>query len=176
MVNPNKKRSGTNTAPNILELKETYIGQYVNTPLSFWDDGIASVKKGSSAKMLFGRIDDVKIAKKGKNKITMAVHYEPHKDEGDTVCKLYCHIINNMLMPLSFKPAYDTFFDEDYTDTDRSDDDVPKTTAMKKDIVASILTSSNSNDDSKIDKTSVEKQTNSKQTNRKKGPTSIRLQ
>ena len=76
-----KKRSVKRTAkPNIVEFRETYVGRYVNTPLSFWDDGIASVKNGSSVKMLLGKINSVKMAKKGKPKITVVVHYAPYDE------------------------------------------------------------------------------------------------
>ena len=76
-----KKWSVKRTAePNIVELRETYVGRYVNTPLLFRDDGIASVKNGSSVKMLLGKINSVKMAKKGKPKITAVVHYAPYDE------------------------------------------------------------------------------------------------
>ena len=76
-----KKCSVKRTAePNIVELREKYVGRYVTTPLSFWDDGIASVKNGSSVKMLLGKINSVKMAKKGKPKIKAVVHYAPYNE------------------------------------------------------------------------------------------------
>ena len=76
-----KKWSVKRTAePNIVELRETYVERYVNTPLLFRDDGIASVNNGSSVKILLGKINSVKMAKKGKEKITAVVHYAPYDE------------------------------------------------------------------------------------------------
>ena len=68
MVKKKKANGSGTTKPNIAKLKETYVGRYVNTPLSFWDDGVTSVKKGSSVEMVLGKITTVKMAKKKNGK------------------------------------------------------------------------------------------------------------
>ena len=112
MVKKKKANGSGTTKPNIAKLKETYVGRYVNTPLSFWDDGVTSVKKGSSVEMVLGKITTVKMAKKKTEKVTADVHYAPTEDEGDTVCALFLNVINKMILPLNFQPPHGSFFDE----------------------------------------------------------------
>ena len=120
MVKKKKANGSGTTKPNIAKLKETYVGQYVNTPLSFWDDGVTSVKKGSSVEMVLGKITTVKMAKKKTEKVTADVHYAPTEDEGDTVCALFLNVINEMILPLNFHPPHGSFFDET-TQSEHSD-------------------------------------------------------
>ena len=95
------------------ELEEKYCGRYVQTPLSFWDDGKCVAPKRKKIQMILGLITRLKQTKKTKNKITAVVHYAPYDDEPESICELFLHVIDKMILPPDFEPEFGTFFNDE---------------------------------------------------------------
>ena len=51
--------------------------------------------------------------KKAKSELTAVVHYAPYDDEPDTVCELFLHVVDQMILPPTFEPECGTFFNDD---------------------------------------------------------------
>ena len=93
---------------NIQKLKQLYLYRFVDTPLSFWDDG-STIIKDSDDYYILGRIYALRVPRRKKSPVICHIHFAPTKDEPEFRCDIELDVAMEMMHDKEFKCWPGTF-------------------------------------------------------------------
>ena len=96
----------------IAKLEAMYLHRFVDTPLSFWDDG-STTKKEKDDYYIQGLIYGFRLPRRKSLPVVAQIHYAPTKNEPDFQCDIELDIAIKMMHDADFKCLPGTFFYEE---------------------------------------------------------------
>ena len=107
----------TKKAQDITAPHASLVGQFVKTPLSWWDDGkLTGERRGP---FVIGKIEKLKVV---RLKAVAEIQYVPTNNEAEFLCEVLVDVVKKMLRPSDWAPLSGSFhYEQPDSDDDASD-------------------------------------------------------